>query len=76
VIGKIVDHIIDAGYNVSISQGERSILLIIGKTVNGVAYAVDWYASGVGAAQMSEVLLMDVVEEKLEALRQSIARGW
>lgn len=72
MIGKIVERIIEAKFNVSIHPREDVITFRIGKVIGKEVCAIDWALSHIELANTPEYLLMDECERKLLQLQAAI----
>lgn len=72
MIGKIVEHILEAKFTVTVSPREDMITFRIGKVIGKEVCAIDWALSGIELANAPEYLLLDECEWKLKELRAAI----
>lgn len=72
MIGKIVERIVEAKFNVSIYPREDIIAFRIGKVIDQEVCAIDWALTHLEIASVPEYILLDECERKLQQLRAAI----
>lgn len=73
MIGKLVEHIVDAGFNVMVlTELEGFLLLRMAKTINNEIVSSDWALSHNELEVAYESVLMDQCEQRVQSFRQVI----
>lgn len=72
MIGKIVERIIDAGFNVLVINDERFLTVRMIKEIDGLYIQIDWILTHTELETAHECVLLDECEQKITLLREAI----
>lgn len=72
MIGKLVEYIIEAGFNVLVLTRKEYLLLKISKEINKEMVSVDWALSRLELEVTYESLLLVTCNQRLQFLREAI----
>lgn len=74
MIGKLVEHILEAGFSVHVQKNKWVTILRMYEVVGDVRCAVDWALPHEDFVMPPEVILLDECNQRLQLLRDEITK--